>query len=232
MNKSLEMVKSFRIHCIQLEHLDIIQLQTEDEVLFLLNDWDALSIDEMTRILSKTYQKLTWEQSLRVFIQLDDLKRAHASPWVGSTPIGVVGGTFDHLHSGHRVLLAIAAWSCSETLFIGLSGPDLLEKKQFKHLIQPFHLRQEKILDFINRTAPWITVEIEELRDSYGPSLRPEVSTLFLSEESEAGGALVNRRRAELQLEQLQLVSIPVLESSDGMGKQSSTEIRRILSSV
>ncbi len=35
----------------------------------------------------------------------------------------VIGGTFDHLHMGHHILLSAAALLATERLVVGLSGP-------------------------------------------------------------------------------------------------------------
>jgi len=34
----------------------------------------------------------------------------------------VLGGSFDHLHTGHRMLLTIAAWIATEQINLGLTG--------------------------------------------------------------------------------------------------------------
>ena len=40
-----------------------------------------------------------------------------------------VGGTFDSLHAGHRLLLAVAALVASETVWLGIASDALLAKK-------------------------------------------------------------------------------------------------------
>ena len=37
-------------------------------------------------------------------------------------PVTVLGGTFDHLHAGHKILLSMAAWIASEKLIVGVTG--------------------------------------------------------------------------------------------------------------
>jgi pantetheine-phosphate adenylyltransferase len=37
-------------------------------------------------------------------------------------PVAALGGTFDHLHAGHKILLAMAAWIARDKLIIGLTG--------------------------------------------------------------------------------------------------------------
>jgi len=40
-----------------------------------------------------------------------------------------VGGTFDRLHAGHRILLAAAALAATEAVYIGVTGAELLRNK-------------------------------------------------------------------------------------------------------
>ncbi len=37
-------------------------------------------------------------------------------------PVVALGGTFDHLHAGHKILLSMAAWITQEKLIIGMTG--------------------------------------------------------------------------------------------------------------
>jgi phosphopantetheine adenylyltransferase len=37
-------------------------------------------------------------------------------------PVVALGGTFDHLHAGHKILLSMAAWITSWKLIVGVTG--------------------------------------------------------------------------------------------------------------
>ena len=37
-------------------------------------------------------------------------------------PVTVIGGTFDHLHAGHKILLSMSAYITSQKLIIGITG--------------------------------------------------------------------------------------------------------------
>ncbi len=71
-----------------------------------------------------------------------------------------VGGTFDHLHIGHKLLLTATALfaepkgslrNSSETvlLTIGISGDDLLTSKRFAEELESWDTRQQKVADFL-----------------------------------------------------------------------------------
>lgn len=36
--------------------------------------------------------------------------------------VTALGGTFDHLHSGHKILLAVSVWLTTQRLIVGISG--------------------------------------------------------------------------------------------------------------
>lgn len=37
-------------------------------------------------------------------------------------PVVALGGTFDHLHAGHKILLSMAAWIASSKVIVGVTG--------------------------------------------------------------------------------------------------------------
>jgi len=37
-------------------------------------------------------------------------------------PVVVLGGSFDHLHAGHKILLSMAAWIADEKVIVGVTG--------------------------------------------------------------------------------------------------------------
>jgi phosphopantetheine adenylyltransferase len=71
-----------------------------------------------------------------------------------------VGGTFDHLHVGHKLLLTATALlaepkasrrnpSQTALLTIGISGDDLLTNKKFAAEMESWEERQQKVADFL-----------------------------------------------------------------------------------
>jgi Cytidylyltransferase-like len=37
-------------------------------------------------------------------------------------PVVALGGTFDHLHAGHKILLSMAAWIAERKVIVGVTG--------------------------------------------------------------------------------------------------------------
>ena len=70
----------------------------------------------------------------------------------------VLGGTFDHMHSGHRLLLAAASLICDKRITVGLSEGPLLQRKILKELIEPFQDRKRKLEEFIDDVKPGIVL--------------------------------------------------------------------------
>lgn len=79
---------------------------------------------------------------------------------VSSVPhhVTIVGGTFDHLHAGHKLLLTATALllqprtSATQTqrrLIVGITGDALLKNKKYAEYVSSWKQRQEGVVDFL-----------------------------------------------------------------------------------
>eukprot|EP00434_Breviolum_minutum_P031338 symbB.v1.2.027711.t1/scaffold2861.1/size68641/1 len=134
-----------------------------------------------------------------------------------------VGGTFDHLHQGHKVLLSCAAAIATRGLVVGISGDPLLREKAAASHLQSWGDRARTVAAFLSLQRPDLTVRLEELSDAFGPSLRPELGALVVSAETEVGGHAVNQKRQELQRSTLHLLVVPLVIDRAGEKMSSST---------
>ncbi|CEP64997.1 putative pantetheine-phosphate adenylyltransferase LALA0_S16e00320g [Lachancea lanzarotensis] len=145
--------------------------------------------------------------------------------------VSALGGTFDHLHDGHKILLSIAAFLTSQRLIVGVADQELLNNKKFAKYLESFEVRARNVEEFVARVKPSLRLEIVALRDVCGPTgAVPEIQSLIVSRETEAGGKTVNAVRKEKGLSALVIHVVNVLggrEEDNWKEKLSSTELRK-----
>ena len=149
------------------------------------------------------------------------------------------GGTFDHLHDGHKILLTVAASLARKKIIIGITGPKLLTNKKYSVELESYSERQAETLKFLKKVLKDSTCfEVYQINDVSGPTgFIRDINVLVLSEESTNGGYFINKLRNDLKLPQLQIVAIEVIEDSSLLekgkdnwaSKTSSTTIRKYL---
>ena len=57
----------------------------------------------------------------------------------------VLGGTFDHFHIGHKLLLSTAAFVCAQSLLVGVTAASMLQRKTLLELVEPPNARHEAV---------------------------------------------------------------------------------------
>ncbi|KAI9791907.1 MAG: hypothetical protein M1835_008206 [Candelina submexicana] len=85
-----------------------------------------------------------------------------------------VGGTFDHLHAGHKLLLTMTALmvepfqSEAETLdrciTVGITGDELLKSKNFKEYLESWEDRQTHVTEFLTTLLDFSDSSKEQLK--------------------------------------------------------------------
>lgn len=144
-----------------------------------------------------------------------------------------VGGTFDHMHDAHKILLTMTAFTSRTLVIIGVTGPKLLVNKKYAEVMEPLHERVMKVVRFLQTIKPEICFEIYQINDVCGPTgFVDAIDALVVSEETSKGGSYVNEYRAERNFKALEIITVKVIgnESSSAenswKGKLSSTDIR------
>lgn len=141
-----------------------------------------------------------------------------------------LGGTFDRLHTGHKVLLDISA-HFSDSLQLGLTSDNylLLKPKLINDSIQSFKIRKQALQDYLNsKDKQADIVKLNYPKEDLKLMMQSDIDALIISEETYKQGLIINNLRKKNGLKTLILVLIPSILSETG-DKISSTKIRNKL---
>ncbi|KAF2643164.1 pantetheine-phosphate adenylyltransferase family protein-like protein [Massarina eburnea CBS 473.64] len=110
-------------------------------------------------------------------VSVDSSLPAGTSPGSAQEPVRhlsvAVGGTFDHLHIGHKLLLTMFAFVLarpsgtahqSSTLTIGITGDALLGNKKFSEYLESWDERQRATHDFLSSIVYFGSPEDKRIR--------------------------------------------------------------------
>jgi cytidyltransferase-like protein len=137
-----------------------------------------------------------------------------------------VGGTFDELHKGHKVLL-IQAFEVGEKVLIGLCTDEFVKKMGKPHITAPYEARLKDLRAFLKKAGLSDKAEIIPLNDPYGKTLTDRcIEALVVSEETEKIAIRINQKRSEAQLPPLTIVTISMVPA-ENYKPISTTRIRQ-----
>jgi pantetheine-phosphate adenylyltransferase len=136
-----------------------------------------------------------------------------------------MGGTFDHLHEGHKYLISTAL-SVSKNVVIGLTSESLLKKKKYFSKMQSYDEREKAIISYISKISDISRVEIIKLEDPYGPPIHEkEYEGIIVSQETYQNALLINKMRESNGFKPMIIIVVPILKNTNNE-KISSTAIR------
>jgi pantetheine-phosphate adenylyltransferase len=139
-----------------------------------------------------------------------------------------MGGTFDHLHDGHKFLIKTALL-LSKKIVIGLTTEDLLNKKKNAAKIENYKTREQNLVAFIDSIGHLNRVEIIPLNDLYGPPIHePEYEGIITSQETYKNALKINEIRESKSFTPLIIIVIPMIKDRN-KNILSSTAIREKL---
>lgn len=142
-----------------------------------------------------------------------------------------IGGTFDHMHAGHRLLVTAAAMLARKTLIVGVNMA--LARKQHVELIQPLHERVAAVVELVYRVNREVQVLLQPITDPAGPAATyPKIDVLVLSQETMNGGVYVNNIREKNGLPKTEFFVIPLVNDERGVRVNSSDIREKIVESA
>ena len=137
-----------------------------------------------------------------------------------------VGGTFDELHKGHRVLLE-KAFEVGDLVWIGLSTDEFARKLQKNHEISSYESRLNELKSFLVKKGLLSKAKITPLEDPYGPAVTSrEIEAIVVSSETEVGARKINLLRMKRGLPPLEVIVIDMVPAENHV-PISTTRIRR-----
>lgn len=143
-----------------------------------------------------------------------------------------LGGTFDHLHNGHKVLLSEALIRTRKSMTIGITNVNMVQKKVLWELIQPLEKRMDDVRSFLTDVCDSIEYKTVGITDPFGPAIvDPELSCIVVSQETLKGGEKINTIRKEKNMNELEIVCFDMVkdeahESQHEEDKISSSSLR------
>lgn len=140
-----------------------------------------------------------------------------------------LGGTFDRLHPGHKMLLTQAALVATSRVRVGVTGPFLLKNKKNAEMLQPFELRRANAESFLRTLRSDLTLDVVELTErSGGTNAIPDVSAMVVSPETLPSLEAINAERREKGMKDMAAVPIRFVGGDDNESRLSSSKLREI----
>ncbi|XP_050294400.1 bifunctional coenzyme A synthase-like isoform X2 [Anthonomus grandis grandis] len=132
-----------------------------------------------------------------------------------------LGGTFDRLHTAHKLLLTDAIIRTTDKLTVGITEENMIQGKLLWELIQDVEVRVNNVRSFVTDIYPDLEYNICSLYDPFGPAIvDPSIEMIVVSEETVRGGEKINEIRTKKNLSPLEIVPIPFIDEPNPQPKE------------
>lgn len=132
-----------------------------------------------------------------------------------------LGGTFDVLHDGHRILLG-KAFEVGDEVFIGVTSQRMAQRGRTRR-VRPFTTRKQELEDLLGSEGWEATVA--EITHPFGRAADEEYDAIVVSAETRGRVAEINAARKEKGLTPLRVFEVPFAYAEDGL-PISATRVR------
>jgi cytidyltransferase-like protein len=137
-----------------------------------------------------------------------------------------VGGTFDELHRGHKILL-VKAFEIGERVLIGLCSDEFVKMLGKPHSTATYDERLTDLNFFLGNLGVSERAEIIPLSNSFGPAVTDKcIDAVVVSEETKITANKINQQRQRNGLNALTIITINMVPSED-CSPISTTRIRK-----
>ncbi|WGI17463.1 phosphopantetheine adenylyltransferase [Methanonatronarchaeum sp. AMET-Sl] len=135
----------------------------------------------------------------------------------------VLGGTFSHLHKGHKTLLK-KAFEIGDHVIIGLTSNEMCSEKHGE--IEDYNTRRKKLYNYLKNISKNTEYQIVKIEDEIGVSLQKDIDAIIVSPETRPNAEKINKKRIQLNRKPLKIIEIPIQKAENGK-PISSTRIRK-----
>lgn len=137
-----------------------------------------------------------------------------------------LGGTFDRLHNGHKILLSQAALRATKLVTVGVTDVNMIQSKKLWELIEPVEVRMKEVLNFLKDINPDLEYYVFPLKDLYGPTKDdPKYQLIIVSEETMKGAVKINEKRVENGLSPMDIHAIGLAEDTQSQSNEEETKV-------
>jgi cytidyltransferase-like protein len=136
-----------------------------------------------------------------------------------------VGGTFDSLHRGHKILIR-TAFRAGDRVIIGLARNGFVKQLVKNHRVDSYPMRRRELFSFLRKERFAGRAKIVPLDDPYGPAIKDStIGALVVSRLTQKTAGKINAIRRHRGLKPLPILSIGMVVAED-FEPISSTRIR------
>lgn len=132
-----------------------------------------------------------------------------------------LGGTFDVLHDGHRILLA-KAFDVGQEVFIGVTSQEMAQRGRTRR-VRPFKTRKRQIERLL--AAQGWKATVAEITHPFGRAADEEYDAIVVSAETRHRVQEINAARKKKGLKPLEVFEVPFAYGEDGL-PISATRVR------
>lgn len=127
-----------------------------------------------------------------------------------------LGGTFDGIHAGHKLLFGEATRICQEKLIVGVTDINMIKSKTLWELIAPVEERISKVNESLHELKPQLKYDIVPIDDLYGPTITQEdIDCIVVSEETIRGADKINAARKDKGWHELKVHVVKLLQDKN-----------------
>lgn len=127
-----------------------------------------------------------------------------------------VGGTFEYLHDGHKLLLEKAFELVDNgEVYIGLTSNEMA--RQRIHYVDDYGIREANVVAYLESLRiPEDRYCIRELTDPYGPTLIDDFDYIVVSPETYPVALKINELRDEADRTPIEIARVEYVMAEDG----------------